>query len=412
MAARARTKSVKLITLGARRLIWISFMGMVFFGFLLSLERLNPHVRKPPGGGGFDFEGSGKNLSETVLLYSQFTPTVRTERERIKTFLKATDFGKINVKEVLYSKKALREHARPRSERAWMLPFASRAFEAHMPKFVQLAKTWLGDYVDLNPRVMQDLVQTVKLPLDRNAAYWAKTIGSNEDGLKWENKYRSCAVVGNSGLLLNANYGEQIDSHETVIRLNNAEVYQHSKHVGSKTTMSFLNSNIFLSCSVNPECWCSPYGVDVPIVLYICQAKHLLQVTRCLSKQRSALVLTPSLLDALCAAVVKWYSVTNFVQTTGRPVSDWDSVHNDAFFHYSSGMQAVVLALGICESVDMFGFGKSAHAKHHYHTGQTAELKLHDYAAEYLFYDDLVHNRTVPFLSDAGRPIPPVRVFF
>jgi hypothetical protein len=69
--------------------------------------------------------------------------------------------------------------------------------------------------------------------------------------------------------------------------------------------------------------------------------------------------------------------------------------------HYSSGFQAVVLALASCDRVSIFGFGKSDLAKHHYHTNQKAELRLHDYDAEYNFYKDLVKRpEAIPFISD------------
>ena len=77
-----------------------------------------------------------------------------------------------------------------------------------------------------------------------------------------------------------------------------------------------------------------------------------------------------------------------------------------------SGMQAVVMALGVCEEVSLFGFGKPAGAKHHYHTNQKKELALHDYAAEYDFYHDLqARPEKVPFLDEAqGFTVPPVRL--
>lgn len=75
-------------------------------------------------------------------------------------------------------------------------------------------------------------------------------------------------------------------------------------------------------------------------------------------------------------------------------------------------MQAVMVALGICEKVSLFGFGKSAEAKHHYHTNQRSELTLHDYEAEYRLYSDLAdRSPDIPFLSDAGIELPPVEIY-
>ena len=52
--------------------------------------------------------------------------------------------------------------------------------------------------------------------------------------------FSSCAVVGNSGTLLNGTFGNAIDSHSTVIRINQAMTNRkYQRHVGSKTTFRY-----------------------------------------------------------------------------------------------------------------------------------------------------------------------------
>jgi hypothetical protein len=90
-------------------------------------------------------------------------------------------------------------------------------------------------------------------------------------------------------------------------------------------------------------------------------------------------------------------------------------------------MQAVMLAMGICEEVDLFGFGKDDGSQHHYHTRQKEELGLHDYEAEYRIYEHLsslkqqqkqapgdsnfVATHKLPFLNGSGFELPPLHVF-
>nr|KYP68745.1 hypothetical protein KK1_022386 [Cajanus cajan] len=159
------------------------------------------------------------------------------------------------------------------------------------------------------PGIMSELTRSVKVPIDSHN----KVVTSS-------NKYSSCAVVGNSGILLNRDYGSAIDAHE-------------------------------------------------------------------------------------------YYSLKRFVEESGKGLEKWGEAHDGALFHYSSGMQAVMLALGICDRVSIYGFGKSTSAKHHYHTNQKTELHLHDYEAEYAFYRDLVDgHRPIPFLEDRFK-VPPVVMY-
>ncbi|KAG6761750.1 hypothetical protein POTOM_034983 [Populus tomentosa] len=243
------------------------------------------------------------------------------------------------------------------------------------------------------PEIMDELIGLVKGPIDRH------------DGLVVsERRYGSCAVVGNSGILMQKEYGELIDGHEVVIRLNNARTERYERNVGVKTNISFVNSNILHLCGRRQGCFCHPYGPNVPMVMYICQPAHFLDYTVCNSSHNAPLIVTDPRFDVLCARIVKYYSLKRFVEETRKSLDEWGSVHDGSMFHYSSGLQAVMLAVGICDKVGIFGFGKSASARHHYHTNQKAELKLHDYEAEYDFYHDLVSNpQAIPFIMDTFK---------
>ncbi|KAH9616107.1 hypothetical protein KSS87_007903 [Heliosperma pusillum] len=259
-------------------------------------------------------------------------------------------------------------------------------------RFIKFLYDWAGKR-RFEPEIMNELINQVKVPIT----------GSKR-------KYSSCAVVGNSGILLNKEYGELIDKQEAVIRLNNARVESYPKNVGSKTSISFVNSNVLHLCAREKKCFCHPYGTNVPIVMYMCQPVQFLDYIICNSPHKSPLIVTDQRFDVICARLVKYYSLKRFANEglSNKTYEEWFSGHDGVWFHYSSGMQAVTLALGLCDRVHLFGFGKSNDTKHHYHTNQTKEIKSHDYEAEYDFYHDLEKNpHAIPFFPEKFR-FPPV----
>ncbi|KAL3281210.1 hypothetical protein HHI36_004424 [Cryptolaemus montrouzieri] len=61
----------------------------------------------------------------------------------------------------------------------------------------------------------------------------------------FENKsFNSCVIVSSSGALYNSNLGKFIDSHDVVLRFNNAVTKNFEKDVGRKTTVRVLNSQV------------------------------------------------------------------------------------------------------------------------------------------------------------------------
>ncbi|XP_004928745.3 beta-galactoside alpha-2,6-sialyltransferase 2 [Bombyx mori] len=56
--------------------------------------------------------------------------------------------------------------------------------------------------------------------------------------------YNTCAVVSSAGALLGSRLGDFIDSHDMVLRFNNAPTDNYTDDVGSKTTFRILNSQV------------------------------------------------------------------------------------------------------------------------------------------------------------------------
>uniref|UniRef100_A0ACD5UT43 Uncharacterized protein n=1 Tax=Avena sativa TaxID=4498 RepID=A0ACD5UT43_AVESA len=291
----------------------------------------------------------------------------------------------------------------------------SRSPQAHRDVAVRGLRDWLGRQ-RFDPGVMSELVDLIKRPIDRHS-------GIRDDDVGGPKKYASCAVVGNSGILLASEHGDLIDGHELVIRINNAPAGDalYARHVGVRTGLAFVNSNVLSRwCGAGwANCYCRAYGDTVPILTYMCSGAHFVEHAACNASSVSSsgvppapVIVTDPRLDVLCARIVKYYSLRRFARETGRPAEEWGRRHEAGMFHYSSGMQAVVAAAGVCDRVSVFGFGKDAAARHHYHTLQKGELDLHDYEAEYEFYRDLENQpEEIPFLRDSGFKLPPV-VFY
>ncbi|GMJ00826.1 glycosyltransferase 29A [Hibiscus trionum] len=335
-----------------------------------------------------------QNFNSTLLKFAAIDIGEEKSKLEIDQLLEL-NFGSLGRYKAYAAWRRFNEHdVKPRNSKGFSEMLRSPKFHRYWLDFRRNLQDWARKKM-FQPDIMMDLVRLVKVPIDRS-----------------NRTYKSCAVVGNSGILLNSRHGKSIDDHEVVIRLNNARIEGFEKHVGSKTSISFVNSNVLHLCAMRKGCLCHPYGYNVPIVMYICQPVHFVDYLLCNASHKAPLLVTDPRFDLLCARIGKYYSAKRFLEeTAGKSLGEWGPTHDGSMFHYSSGLQAVMLALGICDRVSMFGFGKSTSAKHHYHTNQKGELRLHDYEAEYEFYRDLVKNpHAIPFISDEFK-FPPVVIY-
>ncbi|XP_029299221.1 CMP-N-acetylneuraminate-beta-galactosamide-alpha-2,3-sialyltransferase 1-like [Cottoperca gobio] len=150
----------------------------------------------------------------------------------------------------------------------------------------------------------------------------------------------TCAVVGNSGNLKKSQFGPLIDFHDVIIRMNNGRTKGYEADVGSRTTHH---------------------------VMYPESAMDLDNTTH--------LVLLPfKILDLewVMKALGTGFSGKSYMPIKSKIKANKDLVMvlNPAFVRYvheiwlekkgkypSTGFVALVLALHICDEVDVFGFG-------------------------------------------------------
>ena len=147
-------------------------------------------------------------------------------------------------------------------------------------------------------------------------------------------KYASCAVVGSSGTLRGRSFGRAIDAHEAVFRINAAPTFGHTAAVGTRTTWRIHNSEkpFMMAASGLPE-----------LQAVIC---HMAWIGSCQHQAFSG-----AYTDTTAFINPRFYS--QLYSLLGRP-RDKQSP--------STGLLAIALALGVCDRISIFGFGRAGTA--------------------------------------------------
>ncbi len=150
---------------------------------------------------------------------------------------------------------------------------------------------------------------------------------------------QTCAVVGASRNLLNSDYGRQIDAHDVVIRVNRAPTEEFKSDVGEKTTHHVM--------------WPTNFGKD-------------------LADRRAVLLFNPLTLHT--------ENLFDWILELVEQVLPWDAgrvrIIHPEFVKYlhegwlearggfpSTGFTAMMVAVHICDEVDVFGFGADAEGR-------------------------------------------------
>jgi hypothetical protein len=194
----------------------------------------------------------------------------------------------------------------------------------------------------------------------------------------------TCAVVGNSQNLLHSHYGPNIDGHDYVFRMNNAPVKSYEGDVGTKTSLHMTR----------PYLNVADYG---PGVFHIAKPwansdeSHELKkafgmlrgdyagfkdyylafpgvVPANLRTNQGMLLLHPEFL---------WYATLKWFRPPDQTLADVPS----------KGFIFVVMAMQMCDKIDVFGFGADQNGlwSHYYpEPGTTAEWHRPDYQDEFL----------------------------
>ncbi|KAI7798684.1 CMP-N-acetylneuraminate-beta-galactosamide-alpha-2,3-sialyltransferase 1-like [Triplophysa rosa] len=203
---------------------------------------------------------------------------------------------------------------------------------------------WKGLQIDGSEHVYTDLVDTLFALFPDEEHYLDASL----------DRCRTCAVVGNSGNLLKSQYGELIDSHDLVIRINKGPTKGYEGDVGSKTTHRIIYPESAVDIDKSTHLIIVPFKIlDLRWLISIFTTKH---ITRTYTNVKSTLNADMDRVMIVHPAFIK-YVYDNWSQRHGR--------------YPSTGFISLILALHICDEVKVFGFGARSDGNWHHYFDRT-----------------------------------------
>jgi len=159
--------------------------------------------------------------------------------------------------------------------------------------------------------------------------------------------YRSCAMVGNSDILLREYMGDEITDHDLVVRFNGATTKNFEKHVGRVTNLRFVTSD-WLGFREFPQETVVHLDPHSGEPLFGCDRQvECTNATTTMWKWVEDLKLMRQLrVQQLHPEVVQWLA---------RTYRD----DKGAARRLSSGSQVLLLLSHVCQKVDVYGFAGS-----------------------------------------------------
>mmetsp|Transcript_13098 Transcript_13098/g.15815 ORF Transcript_13098/g.15815 Transcript_13098/m.15815 type:complete len:423 (+) Transcript_13098:394-1662(+) len=187
--------------------------------------------------------------------------------------------------------------------------------------------------------------------------------------------FKTCAVVGNSGVVLLRENGKEIDNHEAIMRINMAPVRGYEHYVGKKTTFNVVNSHNVRELLQGIRHWTgSPEG-ESRLVMFETASHfaryHLLQPLLKKFPQARPILLNPIFSNR---AHRVWVQLKYLFE---------QKENNQYNRKPMSGFFAVFFALNICEKVDLYGFdaytSKKRSYRYHYFDNVQGFTDVHSF---------------------------------
>ncbi|XP_062516033.1 CMP-N-acetylneuraminate-beta-galactosamide-alpha-2,3-sialyltransferase 1-like isoform X2 [Corticium candelabrum] len=208
-------------------------------------------------------------------------------------------------------------------------------------------------------------------------------------------RWNRCAVVGSSGRLLKTKFGQEIDRHDVIVRINYPPTSGYEKHVGSRPTDIHFFGDKVTRCFNDSDSESKLVVFPFPFPFH----KHYKTVAFEVCKANRELQLYPisSYIFDFARGLVKKYSKDPAAHRNGFP---------------SSGFRAVIFSMMMCANVDVYGFGLSGDKNepvHYYEKSKDSRSfkRGHDPDTEFRLLTHWPNSTRPDFFPGFGK----VRVF-
>eukprot|EP00192_Tetraselmis_astigmatica_P024706 CAMPEP_0117674886 /NCGR_PEP_ID=MMETSP0804-20121206/15299_1 /TAXON_ID=1074897 /ORGANISM="Tetraselmis astigmatica, Strain CCMP880" /LENGTH=421 /DNA_ID=CAMNT_0005483829 /DNA_START=718 /DNA_END=1983 /DNA_ORIENTATION=+ len=203
----------------------------------------------------------------------------------------------------------------------------------------------------------------------------------------------SCAVVGNGGVLQLAFYGSSIDSHDVVFRTNQAPTLSYERHTGVRTTFRVVNKHWLIKYSTGGPTW--------------------------LPKERGMTLVMGRGEEPLIKKTFDYYTNNQDIHTAkiGGQVGSRSRALLQEFRKRAkciggsnmvggttptSGLYQVIMALSLCRTVTVYGFGDGGRGKYQYYRFFNTERAVgntivHSFEAEKALVKQLAREGRLTF---------------
>ncbi len=152
---------------------------------------------------------------------------------------------------------------------------------------------------------------------------------------------KNCAIVGNSGKVLDRNKGDEINNHDCIVRFNAAPTEKYENHVGSRTDFRVLNGPIMIGGSVDyvttPRNWIENLSGE-RLVLMPHRRKRKeehFNTAKNLAGDKNEIYVTDASIETHSESASRDFGIT-------KP---------------STGLKTILLFLSLVSSVNLYGFG-------------------------------------------------------